>query len=283
MKTGLIIGAHTGLYPPDLPEAERPVWLIDRCAALGLDVAHLPPVSGGAKAIRRVRAHAAERGVELEVSGGMDYVTEGAERAAGLAEVVGAIEHARALGCSVLRTANAHLRHNRWGPPPVARQLELFAASLRELVPAAEENGVVVAVENHLDYRGDEIAAVLEMVDSSWVRAAPDTGNGYAVFAEPLDDVRALAPYAVTTHVKDVRIVPSGGDVRQLPWRPVGCALGQGHVDLCEAARILAKRAPDPASLRLIVEISWPPGGWTHELYEESARFLKTRLAEYLN
>ena len=282
MKTGLIIGAHTGLYPPELPDAERPIWLIDRCVALGLDVAHVPAVGGGAAALGRLRAHAAERGVELETSGGMDYVTEGAERAAGLARMVEAIERARALGCRILRTVNAHMRHNRWGQPPLAHQLELYAASLRELAPVAEANGVVLAVENHLDYRGDEIASVLAMVDSPWVRAALDTGNGFTVFVEPLDDVRALAPYSVTTHVKDVRIVPFGQE-GQVPWLPVGCALGDGHVDLREAARILAERAPDAGSLRLIIEISWPPGGWTHELYEASARFLKTSLATYLS
>jgi sugar phosphate isomerase/epimerase len=277
MKTGII--GHP--VPESVPEAERFDWLIDRCADLGVDVAHGTLASRDRDDLARLRDHAASRGVELETTAMTDYVTEGVAAREARQVVLDMIEDARQLGLPILRTIANNRLHSRFTDPPLVRQLELYAANLRELAGPARDAGVTLAIENHCDYRGSEIAELIERVDSPAVRAALDTGNGYTVFDEPMADVRALAKYSVTTHFKDMKIVRFG-EPGKVPWLPVGCALGQGHVDLEEAARILAAEAPDPASLRLIVEINWPPGGSTPELFEESVRFLKERLGQYL-
>lgn len=120
----------------------------------------------------------------------------------------------------------------------------------------AEDAGVLLAVENHCDFTGRELAQLLEMVDSPYVGAALDTANGFTVFCDPNEDIEALAPWTFTTHMKDMKIVDYsvGGHI---PMIAIGCTLGEGHVDLSRAIDLLAEHSPQAEGLHLIVEPGW--------------------------
>ncbi|HEX2036864.1 MAG TPA: TIM barrel protein [Chloroflexota bacterium] len=133
-----------------------------------------------------------------------------------------------------------------------------MAAALRRLAPTAEGAGVRLAIENHADYRGYELAQVLTAVGSPAVGARLDTGNPYAVLEEPLAAAEALAPFTFATHIKD-EIVESEPGNRGVP--PGGllalrdCPLGEGHVDLPAIVRLLSERGPLGADLVLTLEV----------------------------
>jgi sugar phosphate isomerase/epimerase len=119
----------------------------------------------------------------------------------------------------------------------------------------AEDTGVALAVENHGDFSGRELASVIAEVDSPVVRAAFDTGNSIYVFSDPLDDLAALAPVTVMVHLKDLGVAQNDVPGR-LPFVAVGCALGQGMVDVPTVVRTLWEHGPRGRDLPLMIETS---------------------------
>ena len=136
------------------------------------------------------------------------------------------------------------------------QQLAHMVSCLREAAKVAEEFEMPLAVENHCDFTGKEVAAVLREVNSEWIGCAMDTANGFTVYCDPNEDIDALAEFTFTTHMKDMKMVPT--PMRGLvPIVPKGCELGQGHVDLVRAARLFAERSPRARNLHLITEAGW--------------------------
>jgi len=162
-----------------------------------------------------------------------------------------------------------------------------MVANLKEAARIVEDHGVLLAIENHCDFTGRELAEVFAAVGSTSLGCALDTANGYTVFCDPNDDVQALAPYTITTHMKDMRVV----DVREsgffgsgplFPMLPVGCAVGDGNIDFPRAIKTLVEKSPHAEGLHLIVELGWypvPEGQTGREV--ELAQF--HRSIDYLN
>ena len=270
MKLG--ITAHSlgvGREPEALFEAAQQLGL--RCLSLGLgdlrDRRH----------IARLGRLQERYGMELETHWGDDFIRHGAAQPAEdfAAFIKGAC---RPLGIRVIGTASSH---HRWRKdPPLVTQMERLAAAFSRLAPVAAEAGVVLAIENHADYRGHELAELVRCVDSPAVRARLDTANAYAVIEEPVAATEALAPYVVATHMKDVLVRPvSNGFLLTL----VGCGLGEGDVDLVGCVRLLAERAPDPTSLALTVEVEPPRGTDLAALTARSIAYARQAFATYLS
>ena len=68
----------------------------------------------------------------------------------------------------------------------------------------AEDHGVVLAIENHIDYTSEEIHQILERVGSDALKVNFDTGNTLRMMEDPVAAARRLGPYTVATHTKDV-------------------------------------------------------------------------------
>jgi sugar phosphate isomerase/epimerase len=134
--------------------------------------------------------------------------------------------------------------------------MKKVADNLKLAAKIVEDNGVLLAIENHCDFKGVEMAEIFEMVGSKSVGCALDTANGYTVFCDPNDDVEALAPYSLTTHIKDLKVMQETAAGRT-PFRACGVAVGEGHVNVPRALDLLAEKAPYPENLHIIVEASW--------------------------
>ncbi len=148
---------------------------------------------------------------------------------------------AKASGASVVRTVlSAGRRYETFTKaedyPALARRA---AAMLRRAEPAARGHGVGLAVENHKDFRSDELADLLKGVGSEFVGVCVDTGNSLALLEQPADTIRLLAPFALTVHLKDMRVeeAPDGFRLSEVP-------LGEGILDL--KAVVTALRAANP-------------------------------------
>ncbi|TAE32589.1 MAG: twin-arginine translocation signal domain-containing protein [Cytophagales bacterium] len=100
--------------------------------------------------------------------------------------------------------------------------------SLQLAEPVLRKHGVRLAVENHKDWRATELVEMLKSISSEWIGATIDFGNNMALLEDPTHVVQTLAPYAVSTHVKDMAVeryadgfllseVPLGQGVLNLP------------------------------------------------------------------
>ena len=101
-------------------------------------------------------------------------------------------------------------------------------------------HGVRLAVENHKDWRADELIALLKRLGNDHVGVCLDTGNSIALLEDPMDVVEALAPWAFTTHFKDMGLEEyrDGFLLAEVP-------LGTGVLDLPRVVRTLRAAAPD--------------------------------------
>ncbi|MEW6752512.1 MAG: sugar phosphate isomerase/epimerase family protein [Candidatus Latescibacterota bacterium] len=190
------------------------------------------------------------------LGGGMaDFVTQGSAWRDEREAFVRQLRVARALGAqTVAAVHNGALTHNHFSTdPPVAQQLRAMVEHFHELVGRAQELGVVMALENHMDYRCAEIAEVIAAVDSPWLRVNFDFANSYSVIEDPLEAARAVARWTVMAHLQDMRVQPKTltGEPT-IRWAP----LGRGTVPVGEILDVLAREAPDPEGLPLCLEIA---------------------------
>ena len=286
------VGMAGGMYPvpESVPDEEKAAWLVRRSAELGCRAAQvrdLPTTDEGRKSLR---ALAESHDIELHMSTRSVFAPLGQpvpdKQAEDLRHELGV---ARTLGMPVVRSGYGRLtvETSRYAPGvDVAAHLRHVGACLRQAAKIAEESGVLLAVENHCDFTGRELAGVLAEVGSEHIGAALDTANGYTVFCDPNDDVEALAEFAFTTHMKDMRMEPS--PLRGLiPINPRGCPLGEGHVDLPRAVELIAARSPRARGLHLLVEAGWDtfdgPGARAtqirRDLLEHGVRYLNQLVA----
>ena len=112
-------------------------------------------------------------------------------------------------------------------------------AALERAEPAARVAGVKLAVENHKDFRTDEQLDLLRGLGSPWVGVCVDTGNNLALLEDPTATIVALAPLALTVHLKDMGLeeYPDGFRLSEVP-------LGQGILDLPAVVAALRKGNP---------------------------------------
>ncbi|UBM58949.1 sugar phosphate isomerase/epimerase [Marinilongibacter aquaticus] len=112
--------------------------------------------------------------------------------------------------------------------------------SIRLSEAVARKNGVKIAIENHKDWTADELVGIMKSFDSPHLGVNLDTGNNLSFLEDPYEVVDKLAPYALTTHFKDMGIerYPDGFLLSEVPY-------GQGFLDLNRMMMRLRKHKPD--------------------------------------
>jgi sugar phosphate isomerase/epimerase len=104
-------------------------------------------------------------------------------------------------------------------------------AQTRKTIDAAlhivEKHELPLAVENHKDWTADELAALMKEKSSRWLGVCLDTGNNISLLDDPMATVETLAPYAFTSHVKDMGVAPypDGFLLSEMPF-------GEGLLDM---------------------------------------------------
>jgi len=79
-------------------------------------------------------------------------------------------------------------------------------ASLERAEPIVRKHKIKLAVENHKDWRIDEMIAILNGIGSEWVGVTLDTGNNISLLEDPMEVVKSLAPYSFSVHLKDMAV-----------------------------------------------------------------------------
>jgi sugar phosphate isomerase/epimerase len=142
---------------------------------------------------------------------------------------------ARRLGAKVMRIVGGsrRTRPERWAVHK--RQL---GTMLKNVLGPAEEHGVVLAIENHIDLFADEMAELMTTIDSKWLGVCLDTANNLRMFEDPVTVAKTLIPWTRATHVKDVSV--QRGNPREFAFWP-SVPLGKGLVDISAIIEMLRK------------------------------------------
>lgn len=172
---------------------------------------------------------------------------------------------AREAGAAVMRTALLSGRRYETFNSAVAFQ-EFRAQCWRSLTlsePILRRHRLRLAVENHKDWLADEFVAILRKLSSEFVGACVDFGNNLALLEEPLAVVDALAPFAFSTHIKDMAVqeYADGFLLSEVP-------MGEGLLDLPRMIDVLLKANPgiqfnlemitrDPLKIPCLTEKYW--------------------------
>jgi 3-oxoisoapionate decarboxylase len=152
------------------------------------------------------------------------------------------LQCAKEAGAAVVRTVC--LSGRRYETFTTAEQYRDFAKrsweSLKLAEPAAAKHDIKLAVENHKDWRTDELLDILRRLSSRHVGVTLDTGNSIALLEDPMEVIKAYAPFTFTTHFKDMGVTEyeEGFLLSEVPF-------GEGILDLKEAVSVIRRARPD--------------------------------------
>ncbi|HEX5169887.1 MAG TPA: TIM barrel protein [Cyclobacteriaceae bacterium] len=149
--------------------------------------------------------------------------------------------NAREAGATILRTVtSAGRRYEAYHSAGEVQEFKNKAmASLQLAEPTLRKYKVKLAIENHKDWRSTELVEALKQLNSEWIGVTLDFGNSISLIEDPMSVIETLAPYALSTHVKDMG-VEEYGDGFLLSEVP----LGKGTLDLPKAITLCKKHNP---------------------------------------
>ena len=232
---------------PIRPRTEKgfadPLTFLLFCRDRGAAGVQLPLGALFTEKAREVRAAAEKHGMYVEGS------TRPPKDKADVERFEKEIAISRECGATVVRTVMSPGR--RYETFHSAKEYAAFAeqalASLRLAEPVMARRKVTLAVENHKDFRTDELVGVMKGISSERVGVCVDTGNSIALLERPTETVEALAPWAASCHLKDMGVEPAadGFLLAEVP-------LGDGFLDLKGIVGVLKKARP---AVRLSLEM----------------------------
>ena len=204
------------------------IEFLDHCHALGAAGIQMPLTSLDPAFAEQVRAKAADYGMWYE---GIVTLPKG-----DAAQFEQQLTAAKLAGATVVRSACLGSRRYETFSDLAAWQqfVKDSHASLQLAVPILEKHKIALALENHKDWTIEEMVAILHQYGSDYLGSCLDFGNNIALLDAP-DAVLKLAPYALSTHAKDIAVEPAdqGFGMAEVP-------MGKGVVDtrrIVEAVR----------------------------------------------
>ncbi len=208
--------------------------LIDYAASLRTDSLFITDLDAldtvEEKPLKELRARAADKGLQIQLgSWSICPTSKSFKKTWGTAEehLALGIRCAKALGSSVFRVilGNGADRLTEGGiEARIADTVKVCKAMRSQAVDA----GVKIAVENHAgDLQAWELATLVEAAGKDYVGVNLDAGNATWTLEDPVRSLEILAPYAVTTSLRDSMIWETANGAT-IQWT----AMGEGCVDL---------------------------------------------------
>lgn len=203
---------------------------LEHCNSLG---------AGGIQAqingdLPKIRARAEQLGMFVEAIVGMP-------KAGDLSAFEQAVQNAKAVGALCVRVNAGGRRYEDFS---TRADYQTFAdrslTSLKAVVPICEKHKIPFALENHKDWTLDQMVSILKTYSSEYFGTCLDFGNNISLLDDPWEVVEQLAPYAVTTHMKDMGVEPytDGFLLSEMP-------LGQGFLDLPRMVALIREKRPN--------------------------------------
>lgn len=237
-----------------------PFQYLDYCAKWKAKVVHFSEIrfigSLEPEHLKKVRAHAESLGIEIEL--GMRSIcptSKAFDSQAGTAEqqLEKMIASAKTVGSPIVRCflgTMADRGSGKPGSPTIEQNIDNTVKVLRAVRSRATGEGIRIALENHAgDMQGRELKMLIEAAGPDFVGAVIDSGNPLWTLEDPHLTLDLLAPYVLSSHVRDSIVwrVPEGAAMR---W----VRMGEGNVDIDGWVRKYAERCPGKAlSMEIIV------------------------------
>lgn len=202
--------------------------------------------------LRKVRAHAEKLGIELEL--GMRSIcptSKSFDASQGTAEqqIERMLVSAKLVGSPIVRcflgTSN-----DRVGSLPIEGHIENTIKVLRNVRSKVMDAGLKIAIENHAgDMQGRELKSLVEGAGKDFVGVCLDSGNPLWVLESPHVTLETLAPYVLTSHIRDTAVwrIPEGAAVQ---W----VRMGDGNIGIDRYLKRYMELCPGKAvTLEIIV------------------------------
>jgi len=185
-------------------------------------------------------------------------------------DMMDSIPRAALIGAPVMRVCGSSLmfRHEPHGP-----QIKALVEQFKEAMKVADDYGIKIANENHVDFNVDEMVQMIEEVGNPNFGINFDTGNFLRLLDDPIVGMEKLAKHTFATHVKDLAINP---EAKPTDWFYFsGVPVGRGLIDNYRLAELLKDAGYQGC---LAVEIDQPHPDWAnceHEAVSISVKALK--------
>jgi 3-oxoisoapionate decarboxylase len=230
--------------------------------------------------LTKVRARADALGIDLEI--GMRSIcptSTSFDHAAGSpeAQIGHAIAAARILRSPILRAFVGSSNDRDGG---IERHIDETVNVLRRVRTRVMDAGVKLAIENHAgDLQARELKTLVETAGPEFVGVCLDSGNPTWALEDPHLTLETLAPYVLTSHIRDSALwrTPDGIAVR---WT----RMGEGNVGIADYIAEYIRRCPGKAVSLEVIVMAQPrlfnyaaPGLWSRYRNQpawEFARFL---------
>ena len=232
-----------------------PFEYLDYCSRWGAEVVHFSEVrflgSLEDAHVEKVGEHARRLGIELEI--GMTSICPSSSRfnsREGTAEdqIARVIRAAQRAGSRIVR-AYLGTMADRQGDGGIERHIENTVNVLRHVRNRVVDADVRIAVENHAgDMQARELKMLIEGAGKDFVGACVDSGNPLWTIEDPHLTLETLAPYALTSHVRDSGVwrSPKGAFVR---W----VRTGEGNVGIEDWIRRFMELCPGLAVTQEVI------------------------------
>ncbi len=243
----------------------KALQLIDYAAAQKLDTLQISGLDDYESLepayLAKVNSHAASAGIVLD--GGMGCICPvshswSAKSGDPTQNLVKGLRVAKAIGATSMRCFMGS-SDDRFGTAtkpaiPIERLMDSTIALFKSARTQAQDLGVKIALENHAgDMQAREVRTIIEEAGKDYVAACLDSGNPMWVAEDPLLALEVLAPYVVTTHIRDSVVYehPRGAAAQ---W----VTLGDGTIDFKRFVARYRELCPN-ASMQLEVITGRPP------------------------
>jgi 3-oxoisoapionate decarboxylase len=265
-----------GIATTSYMTAARPrdtLAFLDHCEALGAAGIQAPLTGLDAAYLDRLRDCLRTTGMYFEAMVPLP-------KPDGLAAFDNAVAAARQTGAICIRAAC--LSGRRYETFANLADWRTFAeasrAAIRRALPVLERYQMPLALENHKDWTVTEMAALLRETGHPLLGVTLDTGNNISLLDGPMEVVETLAPWALSTHLKDMGVeeCANGFLLAEVP-------LGEGILDLPRiVATIRAARPQTRFTLEMITRDPLPvpclTGKYWATFPERSGRYLADTL-----
>jgi sugar phosphate isomerase/epimerase len=176
------------------------------------------------------------------------------------------LKNAKAAGATALRAACLGTRRFETFPTLESWQAHVAEShqSLAAALPLLDKYKIPLGLENHKDWTTDELLAILEHYSSEYFGVCLDFGNNISLLDPPMPSLEKLAPFAVTTHIKDMAVEPYEEGILMSE-----VILGQGYLDLPRIVSLIQQARPltrltlemitrDPLRIPMLTDAYWP-------------------------
>lgn len=233
-----------------------PFEYLDYCAKWKAKVVHFSEIRflGGLEDehLRKVRAHAEELGIEIEV--GMRSICPSStafdpKQGTAHEQITRMLHAARIAGSPIVRCFQG-TSADRTTPGGIDARIDDSVKVLRSVRSRVIDSGLKIAIENHAgDMQARELKRLVEEAGPDFTGVCLDSGNPLWALEDPHLTLETLYPYVLTSHIRDTAVwrVPEGAAVQ---W----VRMGDGNIGIDDYVRKYQTLCPGRAlSLEIIV------------------------------